>query len=124
MNMATNEIPVEEARDRRPIELTPTSAEIYPFTACRDRVIFEDIIANTNILPFNTSAMDGFSMTFADVHYASPEAHVHLNIVDDHPAGGWRTDRFARGEASRIATGAPLPIGCDVVLPLEWIRMW
>ncbi len=68
--------------------------------------------------------MDGFSMTFTSVRYVSPEARVRLIILDDVPASGWRTDRLARGEAARIATGALLPIGCDVVLPLEWIRMW
>jgi hypothetical protein len=48
-------------------------------------------------------------MMFTDVRYASTEAHVCLNIVDDIPASGWRTDRLARGEAARIAVGAPLP---------------
>lgn len=62
--MTTKEIPVEEARDRRPFGLIPTSTGICLLTACRDRVFIEDTIANTNIPPFITSATDGFCIKF------------------------------------------------------------
>jgi molybdopterin biosynthesis enzyme len=81
MNMATKDLPIEEARDRRLAGQPLTSAENCPITACRDRDHFEDTIANTNIPPFYASAIYGFCKTFADVRYASPEAHLRLNIV-------------------------------------------
>ena len=78
---------------------------------------------DTTIPPFTTSAMDGFCMMSMDVRFASTEVNLRLNIVDNIPAGSWRTDGLVRGEAARIATGSPLPIGCGAVLPLEWIKI-
>ncbi len=121
MNAVTSDISVKEARARILSELTPTASEICPFETSYDRVLAEDIIAATNIPPFHSSAMDGFCMAYEDVQNVSPEAPLRLKIIDDIPAGVWRKEPLDHGEAARIATGAPLPIGCDVVVPLEWI---
>ena len=112
--MAIKEIPVEEARDRPPLGLTPTSAEICLLTTCGDRVQVEDTIANTNIPAFITSATEGFCITFVDVRNTSPEAHVRLNIVDDIPVGGWRADCLALEIIGRIANGVSISIRCTM----------
>ena len=114
MSMDTIEIPVEDTRDRRPFGLTPTSVEICLLTASRDRVLVEDTIAKMDLPPIKASAADGFCIVFADVRYASPEAHVRLNIVNDIPAGSWRADSLAREKVARMVTGAPILIRCTM----------
>ena len=47
---------------------------------------------------------------------------IHLQFHRHNAAGrGWHHEMQA-GQAVRIMTGAPLPIGCDAVLPAEWIE--
>ena len=79
------------------------------------RVLREDIIADTDLPPFDRSQMDGFAVVAADTT-SSP---VNLKIVGESAAGrGWHKT-IERGEAVRIMTGAPLPKGADAVQKVE-----
>jgi len=50
-----------------------------------------------------------FAVRVADVHGASPEHGVTLDVVTDIPAGRFVDVRLHPGQAARIMTGAPLP---------------
>ncbi len=82
------------------------------------RVLREDIIADTDLPPFDRSQMDGFAVVAAD----TKKAPVTLKIVGESAAGrGWHKT-MKRGEAVRIMTGAPVPTGADAVQKVELTR--
>lgn len=79
------------------------------------RVLAEDIIADTDMPPFDRSQMDGYAVRAIDTE----NAPVELNIVGESAAGrGWK-GKLKKGEAVRIMTGAPVPAGADSVQKLE-----
>ena len=72
--------------------------------------------------PFDNSAMDGFAVRWADVASATSEAPAILHVVADHAAGASGVHEAAPlgpGEAARIMTGAPIPLGADTIVPVE-----
>jgi molybdenum cofactor synthesis domain-containing protein len=80
-----------------------------------NRVLAEDIIADTDLPPFDRSQMDGYAVRAAD----TTEAPVRLRIVGESAAGnGWHHE-LKEGEAVRIMTGAPVPAGADSVQQVE-----
>jgi len=84
-----------------------------------NRVLAEDILSNRNHPPYDVSAMDGYALRFADIKSASPDAPVNLNVVDDIRAGQMPQIKVEQGQAARIMTGAPIPLGIDTVIRVE-----
>jgi molybdopterin molybdotransferase len=79
------------------------------------RVLAEEIIADSDLPPFDRSQMDGYAVRAEDTN----DAPVRLRIVGESAAGkGWR-DELNQGEAVRIMTGAPVPQGADSVQQVE-----
>lgn len=83
------------------------------------RVLADDIDADIDIPPFPNSSMDGFALRAYDLLGASAESPVTLTIVGDIPAGIVPDVHIESGQAARIMTGAQMPIGADVVIPVE-----
>ncbi|HJZ81269.1 MAG TPA: hypothetical protein VKD91_13020, partial [Pyrinomonadaceae bacterium] len=84
----------------------------------RGRILAENIVADTDLPPFDRAQMDGYALRAADV--ASVPAR--LRIVGESAAGaGWHQEMKA-GEAVRIMTGAPVPAGADAVQQVELTR--
>ena len=46
-------------------------------------------------------------------------APVTLTVLEDVPAGSIATQAVTRGAAIKIMTGAPIPDGCEAVIPVE-----
>ncbi len=85
--------------------------------ACR-RFLAEDVIADSDLPPFDRSQMDGYAVRAAETE----NAPVRLRIVGESAAGnGWH-EEMKVGEAVRIMTGAPLPAGADSVQQVEFTR--
>jgi molybdopterin molybdotransferase len=83
-----------------------------------DRVLAEDIIADTDLPPFDRAQMDGYAIRAADL-VSTP---ARLRIVGESAAGkGWHREMNA-GESVRIMTGAPVPKGADAVQQVELTR--
>jgi molybdenum cofactor synthesis domain-containing protein len=79
------------------------------------RVLAQEIVADSDLPPFDRSQMDGYAVRAAD----TTSAPVSLRIVGESAAGkGWR-QRMNSGEAVRIMTGAPVPDGADSVQQVE-----
>jgi molybdopterin molybdotransferase len=110
---------VDQARERILSHFQPVTTETLPLTGCANRVLAEDIIAATDLPPFNNSSMDGFAVRAEDVIEAVAASPRSLRVVADIPAGSYPTISLAPGEAARIMTGAPLPDGADAVVPVE-----
>ena len=82
------------------------------------RVLAEDIVADSDLPPFDRAQMDGYAVRAADV----ANTPARLRIVGESAAGaGWHHE-MKTGEAVRIMTGAPVPIGADAVQQVELTR--
>jgi len=82
------------------------------------RILAEDIVADTDLPPFDRAQMDGYAVRAADV----ANVPASLRIVGESAAGaGWHHEMKA-GEAVRIMTGAPVPTGADAVQQVELTR--
>src|SRR5437870_6464050 len=101
--------------------LDQTSAlalEFAPVSECVGRFLAEDIIADTDLPPFDRSQMDGYAVRADDVR----NTPTRLRIVGESAAGaGWHQEMNS-GEAVRIMTGAPVPKGADAVQQVELTR--
>jgi molybdopterin molybdotransferase len=82
-------------------------------------VLAEDVVARLALPGFDNSAMDGYAVRAQETSDATPEHPVVLPVAEDIPAG--RTDvlTLKPGTAHRIMTGAPVPAGATVIVPVE-----
>src|ERR1051325_3875369 len=82
------------------------------------RILAEDIVADTDLPPFDRAQMDGYAVRAADL----ANTPARLKIVGESAAGaGWHQE-MKDGEAVRIMTGAPVPAGADAVQQVELTR--
>jgi molybdopterin molybdotransferase len=82
------------------------------------RILAEDIVADSDLPPFDRAQMDGYAVRAADV----ANTPARLRIVGESAAGsGWHHE-MKDGEAVRIMTGAPVPVGADAVQQVELTR--
>ena len=112
---STRMITISEAIDLIDQHVAALGTETVPIDHVVGRVLAEDIIADMDLPPFDRSQMDGFAVRADDVR----NAPVELKIVGESSAGnGWHKE-MRTGEAVRIMTGAPVPIGADTVQKVE-----
>jgi len=91
------------------------STERVPLEHALGRVLVEDVVADTDLPPFDRAQMDGYAVRAQDVK----EAPVRLRITGESAAGrGWH-HQLEEGQAVRIMTGAPVPAGADSVQQVE-----
>ncbi|HKZ80781.1 MAG TPA: gephyrin-like molybdotransferase Glp [Pyrinomonadaceae bacterium] len=96
----------------------PLSPESVRLDSLMGRILAQDIIADSDLPPFDRSQMDGYAVRAADVK----QAPTSLRVVGESAAGrGWHQELHA-GEAVRIMTGAPVPSGADSVQQVELTR--
>lgn len=113
-----NALPVEKAQQILHDFVTPIhTVEKVALRSALDRVLAQDIISPTNVPQHDNSAMDGYAVRGADLAAAQP---VTLAIVGSAFAGGGFDGTVAAGQSVRIMTGAPMPVGCDTVVPQEF----
>jgi len=86
-----------------------------PLVESTHAVLAEPIVSDIDLPPFDKSAMDGFAARLEDL--AKPP--VELRIVEELPAGKAPTKHVTPGTCVKIMTGAPVPRGADVVIPVE-----
>jgi molybdopterin molybdotransferase len=97
--------------------ISPLEAESAELLDALGRTLAEDVIAPWNLPPFDNSAMDGYAVRAAD---CTPGCA--LPIVGYIAAGIMQLPLLAPGTAIRIMTGAPVPAGCDAVVPVEQVE--
>jgi molybdopterin molybdotransferase len=98
--------------------LSPLPVEEVALGEAHGRVLACDVAAAVALPGFDNSAMDGYAARWAEVSTAA-QAPVRLPVADDIPAGRTDVVPLAPGTVQRIMTGAPLPAGADVVIPVE-----
>ena len=117
-------VSIEEAQRTILEYITPLETEKVSVFQGLNRVTPEDHIAPWDIPAADNSAMDGFAFSHAALD------DNRLKVTGFLPAGEVRAVPVPSGEAIRIMTGAPVPPGCDTVVPIEdveedgeWIRL-
>jgi molybdopterin molybdotransferase len=99
--------------------LHPLAPEPIDLKAAAGRVLAADIVAEVAVPSFDRAAMDGYALRGKETFGAGPYNPLEFQIVGqalpDRPYGGV----VQTGQAVRIMTGAPLPIGADAVLQAE-----
>jgi molybdopterin molybdotransferase len=111
-------IPVPEAIRIVNQQTSALATESVSLEQARDRYLAEDIIADSDLPPFDRSQMDGYAIRSSDVEMTP----ARLKIVGESAAGrGWHCE-MKSGEAVRIMTGAPVPDGADSVQQVELTR--
>lgn len=93
--------------------------EELPFERALGRVLAEDIIARTDVPPFDRSAVDGYAVRAADTFGATATKPRELRVIGSADVGSPTRLRVHRGEALKIMTGAPMPPGADAVVMVE-----
>lgn len=108
-------ISVSEATRIIRAHAAPLAGEALALAEAPGRILAEDIVADTDLPPFDRSQMDGYAVRAVDVQ----DVPVRLRIAGESAAGrGWHQE-MQPGEAVRIMTGAPVPAGADSVQQVE-----
>lgn len=123
-------ITVEEALAEILRYVQPLEPERVPILDALNRVLFEEIVSDLDLPPFDNSAMDGYAVASESVAGASPDSPIWLIVVGS-IAAGYTAELQVRtasahpsphpgvASAVRIMTGALMPQGADAVVPFE-----
>jgi len=105
-------ISITEALDIIYDNITPLTTEIVPIEIAVGRVMAEDSIATFDLPRFDNSAMDGYAVKCIDA-----DSTVRSNEVIY--AGDNPQMTLVPEKAIKIMTGAPIPEGCEAIIPIE-----
>ena len=94
-------------RDRVSVVTTP---QMVPIDQALGRILYDDIAAPRNVPPHDNSAVDGYAVYFDDL---DAEIDTRLPYTGRIAAGHPLERPAVSGEALRIFTGAPMPVGAD-----------
>jgi molybdopterin molybdotransferase len=87
--------------------------------AAAGRVLAQDVVAPCAVPAFDRAAMDGFAVRGEETFGAGAYNPLEFAIIGEAlPARPFR-GTLQTGQAVRIMTGAPLPVGADAVLQAE-----
>ena len=89
--------------------------EVVPVEQSVGRILGESVYSPVDMPPFDNSAMDGYAIRWTD---PLPNEWA---MVGEIPAGTMPSITVEAGQAMRIFTGAPMPVGADTVIQQEWV---
>lgn len=112
-------IALEEALEILNKNTKALKSEVVSIKDSLKRVLYGDVKSKINNPPFNKSVFDGYAFKSEASKGTSKENPIELKIVDEIFAGMWPEIEIKHGEAVRIMTGAPIPMGADCVLKQE-----
>jgi len=110
---------VEEAQEHILSAMSVLEFEDKPLIDAIGQVLAQDVVSKINIPPLTNSAMDGYAVRHDDIVGASEQSPIYLQVIDEIAAGSLPSREVTTGTASRIMTGAPIPLGADTVIPFE-----
>lgn len=90
------------------------STETVLLSVAGGRVLAESVASDIDSPPYTKALMDGYAVRSIDV-----TAPTTLRIIEEVPAGRVPLLEVGSGDATRIMTGAPVPVGADAVIPHE-----
>ncbi|WP_372365287.1 molybdopterin molybdotransferase MoeA [Candidatus Uabimicrobium sp. HlEnr_7] len=95
------------------------SRELCKFNESYGKILAEDIIADRDLPPFHRVAMDGIAICLSS--WLSGQKSFAICGVQS--AGAPCVSLEKEDECWEIMTGAVLPVGCDCVIPVEYIKV-
>lgn len=105
-------VSITEALDIISHTITPLDCEILPIEIAVGRVVTQDYVAAFDLPRFNNSAMDGYAVKVSDAGKAVKCREVIY-------AGDNPQMTLLQNTAIKIMTGAPIPAGCEAIVPIE-----
>jgi molybdopterin molybdotransferase len=112
----------EQAALIRASKLPANETESVDLLAAADRVLSECITADRDLPPFPRSTRDGYAVRSADLS----RLPATLEVIGEIKAGE-RVDRIpasiGAGQTVAIMTGAPVPVGADAVVMVEYTTL-
>lgn len=112
-------ITVEEAVDLVYKHRISGGKESVSITDSDNRRLAEPIIATNDVPSFEKSPYDGFAFRSDDTQNRDDNKVITFEIVDHIGAGITPSKEILSGQATRIMTGAEIPLGADCVVMLE-----
>jgi len=115
---------VDEAREKffASVKIPELEADSIPLSFALGRILAEDVIASTNVPPFDRAAMDGYAVVAEDTFGASQTNPIILKLVGSVQMGSVPGFEITRGTAASIPTGGPMPKGANAVVMLEYTK--
>jgi len=101
-------------------QLQVLGGEIAPLRMAAGRVLASAVVSELDVPGFDRATMDGYAVRAESTEGATSYNRLPLVVIGDSLPGHPFEGSVAVGQAVRIMTGAPLPPGCDAVLPAEW----
>ncbi len=105
---------VEQGREKILSLILPLAeTESVAIQECYQRVLAREVFSPINVPAYRNSAMDGYALRSDDLERDS------YRVVAEVLAGSHYPKTVALGEAVKIMTGAPMPLGADTVVMRE-----
>jgi molybdopterin molybdotransferase len=95
--------------------------ELIPLRTAAGRVLATPVVSEVEVPGFDRATMDGYAVVAESTEGASSYNRLPLVVIGDSLPGRPFEGAVSFGQGVRIMTGAPLPLGCNAVLPAEWI---
>ncbi|MEP7308874.1 MAG: gephyrin-like molybdotransferase Glp [Acidobacteriota bacterium] len=102
-------------------QLQPPGTEMVHLRMAGGRVLTAPIVSQVDVPGFDRATMDGYAVLADSTEGATSYNRLPLIVIGDSLPGHPFDGSVGVGQGVRIMTGAPLPRGCDAVLPAEWI---
>ncbi|GIA33081.1 bifunctional molybdopterin-guanine dinucleotide biosynthesis adaptor protein MobB/molybdopterin molybdotransferase MoeA [Vibrio cholerae] len=105
---------VEQGREKILSLILPLAeTESVAIQECYQRVLAREVFSPINVPAYRNSAMDGYALRSDDLERDS------YSVAAEVLAGSHYPKTVALGEAVKIMTGAPMPLGADTVVMRE-----
>lgn len=105
-------VEVEEALRLIYKNVKKKSAKVLPIEEVLGSVLAQDIVASHNLPPYDNSAMDGYAVKVSDAGNCMKVNHTIF-------AGDNSNEELSNSVAIKIMTGAKIPKGCELIVPME-----
>jgi molybdopterin molybdotransferase len=102
-------------------QLQPLESELRPLPMAAGRVLAAPIVSEVDVPGFDRATMDGYAVVADSTEGATPYNPLPLVVIGQAFPGRTFEGSIVAGQAVRVMTGSPLPVGCDAVLPAEWV---
>ena len=112
--------PVEEVLTWIDAEVSALGEETVSLQEAHGRVLAGPILSSIDVPAFDRSAMDGFALKAEETVGAGDYNPLPFSVIGVSMPGRSFDGDLGNGQAVRIMTGAPIPVGADAVVPAEF----
>jgi molybdopterin molybdotransferase len=97
-------------------------SELISIHQAAGRVLASSITSQVKVPNFNRSAMDGYAILGAETFGAATYSPIEFKVIGLSLPGKPFAGSVTTQTAVRIMTGAPIPLGADSVIPVEFAQ--